>query len=140
MKIRQILISLILAIALVLSNLAPAFAVPPQPSGFYGTVKINGANVPVGTQVSARINGVQYALSPYNLNEGYTVYNLDIPGDDPGTPGIIEGGVAGDTVEFYIGGKKANQTGTWQSGTSVNLNLTVTITYTNRIFLPLVFR
>jgi hypothetical protein len=140
MKIQQILISLILAIVLVLSNIVQAFAVPPHPSGFYGTVKINGANVPFGTQVSACINGVQYALSAYNLDEGVTVYNLDVPGDDPGTPGIIEGGVSGDTVEFYIGGTKADQTGTWQSGTSVNLNLTVAITYTHRIFLPLVFR
>jgi hypothetical protein len=115
-------------------------APPPLPASFYGTVKSNGDNVPIGTQVSARINGVQYALSPYLGYNGETVYSLNVPGDDPGTPGIIEGGVPGDTIVFFVGGKQAAQTAIWQGGINVNLNLTVSLPDYHFLFLPLAFR
>ncbi len=39
----------------------PALAFPPLPSSFYGTVKVDGVNVPDGTRVQAVITGVPYA-------------------------------------------------------------------------------
>ena len=73
--------------------------------------------------------------------QGDTVYSLDVPGDNPDSPGTIEGGVEGDTIVFYIGTTQATKTATWHSGTNVSLNLTG---YTNVIpsiiFLPLVVR
>ena len=36
---------------------------PPVPSGFNGTVKVNGVNVAAGSRVSAWINGVEYAYT-----------------------------------------------------------------------------
>ena len=39
----------------------PALAVPQIPASFYGTVKVNGANVPDGTSVQALIDGKVYA-------------------------------------------------------------------------------
>ena len=56
-------ITSVLMAAMVLLALSPtaAEAVPPIPSSFYGTVKLNGSNVPGGTKVSAWIGGVKYA-------------------------------------------------------------------------------
>jgi hypothetical protein len=107
-------IALGLVIITLLLTIAPAvLALPPLPSSFYGTVKVDGANVPLGTIVSAWINGVWYA--------------------DPATPGTIEGGVEGDTVVFHIGGLEADETGTWHSGTNVQLNLTASTSVPPRI-------
>ncbi len=126
MKIQRILTALFLAIVLVLNNVSPVLALPPMPSSFYGTVKLDGANVPVGTLVSARINGVQYAFVAAIVDGADTVYFFDVPGDDPASPGVIEGGVEESTVVFYIGDLVADQTGIWHSGTNVELNLTAT--------------
>jgi VCBS repeat-containing protein len=97
---------------------------PPLPSSFYGTVKVNGANAPVGVIISARINSVEYAHTTVMLYLSETVYGLDVPGDDPATPGVIEGGQMGNTVVFYIDGMLASPTGTWNRGSNVSLNLT----------------
>ena len=123
MKKLLVLTTLILTLSILFFNVQPAFAVPPQPSGFYGTVKIDGANVAAGTAVTARISGVTYATSEYLLYNGDTVYSVDVPGEDPDTAGT-QGGVAGDTVVFFIGAVQASQTGTWASGTNLTLNLT----------------
>jgi hypothetical protein len=124
LKTQRILTSLILTIGLLLANVSTAFAMPPLPSSFYGTVKVNGANAPVGAIVSARINAVEYAHTTVGLYLGGTVYGLVVPGDDSSTAGVIEGGKTGNTVVFYIDGVLADQTGTWNSGSNVSLNLT----------------
>ena len=67
MKTFRISTILLMTLVLLFVNVATVLAVPPLPSSFYGTVKANGANVPGCIQVSARINGVQYALSHYLL-------------------------------------------------------------------------
>src|SRR5512137_2084430 len=125
MKPQRVLFALILATGLLLTNVAPALAVPPMPSSFYGTVLEAGVNVPVGTPVTAWINGVQYAATTTIMNGGVSVYSLDVPGDEDGTV-PVEGGVPGDTVVFHVNDLVADQTAPWQSGTNVELNLTVT--------------
>ncbi len=102
MKTLRILSVLFLTMILLTVNVSKAWAVPPLPSSYYGTVKMDGANVPIGTQVSAFINGVQYASSPYLLYGDDTVYSINVPGDDPATI-PVEGGVPGDTVVFHVG-------------------------------------
>ena len=124
MKTQRIFTALFLAIVLVFNNVSTVYAVPPTPSSFYGTVKVDGVNVALGTVVSARINGVQYASAIVTTYLGDTVYSFNVPGDDPETPGIIEGGVFGNTVVFYLGTTLADQTGSWVSGSNVQLNLT----------------
>ena len=128
MSIQRIFSALLLTIALTLSNFATALAAPPTPSSFWGIVTLDGASVPAGTVISARINGVQYASVAVTINLGTAYYSISVPGDDPTTSGIIEGGITGDTVVFYIGSYMANQTGSWLSG-NVRLDLTGT---TNR--------
>jgi hypothetical protein len=116
---------ILIALALVVAGVSPALAMPPLPSSFYGAITISGANAPVGAQVSATINGTQYAYNTVQSYQGQTVYSLDVPGDDDATAGMIEGGVQGDTVVFWLAGTPANETAVWHSGTNVARNLTV---------------
>lgn len=108
---------------------SPALAVPVLPSSFYGTVKLNNANVPDGTVVRALIGGKVYAQGYTQTYQGTSVYSLDVPGDSTDTT-VVDGGRDGDTVQFQIGGIAAAQTGTWHSGTNVEINLTAASTNT----------
>jgi hypothetical protein len=101
----------------------PALAIPPLPSSFYGTVKVNDANVPDGTAIQALIGGQVYAEGLTQTYQGNSVYALDVRGDDPDTA-VKDGGREGDVIQFKIGGALANQTGVWHTGTNVNLDLT----------------
>jgi hypothetical protein len=101
----------------------PVLAVPTLPSSFYGTVKVNNANVPDGTLIQASIGGQVYAEAFSQTFQGDSVYALDVRGDDTDTP-AQDGGRENDTIKFSIGGVLANQTGVWHTGTNVNLNLT----------------
>jgi hypothetical protein len=122
LKTQLILISLMLTLGLLLANAVPALADPPPglPSSFYGTVKVGGANVPPGTIVKAKINGVEHAHTTVQLFEGDTVYYLD-----------VTGGSDGNAVVFYVNDQAADQTGTYETGSNVNLPLTVTPPPTN---------
>ena len=101
----------------------PVLAVPQLPSSFYGTVKVNGANVPDGTSVQALIGGKVYAETLTQTYQGDSVYSLDVTGDDTDTT-VQDGGREGDTIQFKIGGVLANQTGVFHSGTNINFILT----------------
>jgi hypothetical protein len=125
-KVCRLFSAILIAISMLSVNKITALAVPPLPSSFYGTVKVNGSNVSVGTIVSAWINGVQYAYTESLLYQGDSVYALDIPGDDPATI-AIEGGAPGDTVEFRVNGRTTQQNAAWQTGTNIMLNLSLTV-------------
>ena len=112
---------------------------PPIPSSFYGTVSINGENVSLDTEVSAWIDGHWIMSVPVTLDNGTTVYAMNIPGDNPSTP-EIDGGKHGDEVVFYIGNQRANQTGTWLSGSNQELNLSTPQADGWTLFFPLFFR
>lgn len=111
--------------------------IPPLPSSFYGTVKENGENVPVGTTISAWINGVQYGETHTLLYADVSVYAIDVPGDDPSTAGILEGGIQGDIIVFKIGANLADLTAIWQTGTNNELNLSQSLLL-KQIYLPLI--
>ncbi len=102
---------------------ANVHAVPPLPSSFYGTVTLNGEDLPEGTIIRALIDGEVYASTASQLYQGNSVYSLIVAGDDPATT-AVEGGVAGDTIQFRVGGNLASQTAVWQSGVNQNLDLT----------------
>ena len=114
---KLLIISLCLILLLMCYN--KVAAVPPLPSSFYGTVTVNGSNLPEGTLVQAKID------KKIVLHEGKSVYAIDVPGDDSSTS-QVEGGVRGDVIQFVVGGLTANETGIWNSGTFVEFNLTVT--------------
>ena len=126
MKVRSIFTVIVITTVLLFFNQALASAMMPVlPSSFWGTVKWSGANTPLDSVISARINGVQYAATPVMVYNSDTVYSLDVAGDDPETA-VIEGGVEGDTITFYVDGLPAGQTAVWHSGTNNEHNLTLT--------------
>ena len=100
-------------------------AVPPLPSSFYGTVKFNGENFPEGTVVEALINGQVISQTQTLLYQGDSVYSMDVSGDDPSTT-VVEGGQEADVIQFRVGGLVAAETGLWESGTNVALDLSIT--------------
>ena len=124
--IKKIVISIILALCVIMT----VYAVPPSPSCFWGTVRINNASVPNGTIVSAWINGVEYANTTTFIYNENSVYSICVPGDDPDTAPEIDGGKTNDTIVFKINEKEADQTGTWKKGSNTQLNLTSTGTIT----------
>ena len=95
---------------------------PVLPSAFWGAVTVNGAAVPTGTVVTAWISGTQVAQTTILLNNGVSVYALDIPGDNPDTP-AREGGNEGEEVRFKIGPIWAKEHTVWQSGNLTSQNL-----------------
>lgn len=97
-------LGLLLALGLIVALAVPALAVPQPPHQFFGTVTIGATLAPEGTIVSAQIDGVEYESGTVDTEGRYGYDPLDlfkVPADDPGTP-AKEGGVPGETVEFYI--------------------------------------
>jgi hypothetical protein len=110
-------------------------AFPPLPASFYGVVTKNGADLPEGVTIMAVINNKVYAGNTVKIYEGESVYSLVVPGDDP-TTDVIEGGVQGDTIYFNVDGILADQTATWQSGSSKELDLTVSSNVIEPTYVP----
>lgn len=104
-------------------------AVPMLPSSFYGKVLVNNASVADGTEVQAWINGQMFASGLSQPYQGSSYYSLSIPSDDTQTA-VVEGGREGDIIQFKVGGLVAAETGTWHSGTNIELALTVTTSAT----------
>lgn len=132
-----VLILLLMVSVFLSSASAKPLMLPPLPSSFYGTVKVNGGYVPEGTTISAWINGIQYVQAQTLIYNGESVYAMDVAGDDASTPGIIEGGIQGDTIVFQIGSNLAEQTAIWQTGTNIELNLSIN-SLLEKIYLPLI--
>ena len=120
---RAIVLVLALPVLLTASLLVKAALPPPMPCGFYGQVQLDGANVPAAFLISAWINGEKCAEVPVKMVQRISVYNMDVPADDPDTEGT-QGGVDGDTIQFRIGDVLALQTATWIEGARAELPLT----------------
>lgn len=129
-----------LAIALILAGLlciarppAAVHAVPPEPTIFWGSVLVNGANVPSGTPITAFVYDTD-GITPLAcgsasslMEAGVSVYFIAVNGDDDETP-EKDGALEGETVYFWIGNPPervlADQTGIWHSADSSRLDLT----------------
>jgi len=118
------LISIILILSFWPSMLVGA--VPPKAMNAYGTVLVNGHNVPDGTLVAAWCGAVSAGQVATTTYLGGSVYSLQVRGDDPETTGVVEGCTSGQTVSFTVDGYPANETTTWQSGIYNEVNLTAT--------------
>ena len=101
---------------------AAADTPPAPPARFTGTVKVDGAAVAAGTLIEARIDGATCGATTTFMYGADARYNLDSPADQPGAAGC---GAEGKVVSFYIGGKKAAESGSWLN---YQLNL-VDLTY-----------
>lgn len=104
-----------------------------QPADFYGDVVRDGQSAPIGTVISAWIDGVEY--STYTTQtEGIYGPNADIDpyasffsvqADDPDTT-EKDGAENGDEVLFKINGFSTGQTTEWSSSIVRNINLSCT--------------
>jgi hypothetical protein len=119
-----IVLAMLLALAV-----TPVYAsdAPALPHAFYGTVDINGSAAPVGTEVSARGEGVTTGVAQNPIET--TVDGEYGGGDDPLAPKLIVWGSIADgaTVTFYVNGFSTGQTATWHSGEVTEVDLAVTI-------------
>ncbi len=109
---------LVLVLLLAVAPTGPVIGGAGLGHGFYGTVKLDGEDAAVGTVVSARVGGTEYGSGTV---ETAGQYALVVQGD------IDEGA----TVDFYVSGRKTDQTHPFHSGWTTPLDLTATTpTYT----------
>lgn len=115
----------------VLSALAAAPPLPP--CSFYGYVYVGGRSAQDGLNVRAVISGtaLMWTTETKNGTYGWPAKGSSvpdgfwIPSDDPETT-EKDGGVAGDTIEFYVGGTQlTGQTATFESGGARRRDLSV---------------
>jgi hypothetical protein len=105
---------------------AVAFAESPPspPSRFTGTVTVDGKPATPGTTVEAHIGSTTCGVTAVTANGAESRFLLDSPALDPGANPNC--GTDGATVTFFVGGKLANETGTWHNYQLNTVNLTVT--------------
>jgi hypothetical protein len=97
---------------------------PSPPARFVGSVKVDGANPAAGTLIELRIGSTTCGVTSVFTAGAEARYAVDSPALDPAaTPNC---GVDGAAVSFYVGGKKANETGSWKNYQLNQVNLTVT--------------
>ncbi len=114
MKKMAVFIALVLPLLLFTT---PAYAVPALPHAFYGSVTVNGAAAPNGTQVSATVSGrtvITNAQNPvttvggsYGINSPYLLVQGDIPNGATITFNVTNanGTATGGTTTFEAGGE-----------------------------------
>lgn len=93
---------------------------PTPPSRFGGTVKVDGVTPPSGTVIEARVGAASCGNAAVDQDGRYTV---NVVAAAPANQGC---GTDGAAIAFYIGGKKANETGSWKNFDFTSLNLTYT--------------
>ena len=89
------------------------------PTRFYGTVTINGAPAPAGTEIRAYINGQECGAIATAADDGF--YILDAAADAT----VIGCGLEDIEVTFAINGVSANEISYFTQGEFRNLDLSV---------------
>ncbi len=119
------LLLIMMAVSLLLCPIIASAQSPSLPCRFHGTVRLDNATVPDGTVITAKIGGeTYYTLTPSEHGYGNSTYEIIIvpPGNVTYTDGT--------PVTFLIGNYSAIETGTWQTGLNLVLNLTASTTLT----------
>ena len=113
-----------LAASTMLATVAFAQSPPTPPSRFVGSVRVDGANAAAGTTIEARIGSTTCGVTTVFTSGSEARYTLDSPALEPTqNPNC---GVEGSVVTFMVGGRQANETGTWRNYQLNTVNLTVT--------------
>jgi hypothetical protein len=91
---------------------------PTIPALFWGTVKVDGKNVPLDTVIRAKMDGVIVATANVEdtLYLGNTMYSISIEGD---------ASMVGVPVEFFINDEKSDQIRYWNNEDPIELDLTL---------------
>jgi hypothetical protein len=114
-------LKVVVLLAVVALLLFPAIAVaqetpPDPPCRFYGDVMLDGQAVPAGTVITATVGGDEYTTTTPAEGYGASTYAIKIAEPSGAT-------YDGATVTFMIGSRSAAQTGTWELGSNVNVDL-----------------
>lgn len=123
-KLGGVGLAAVLGVVLLGATAALAESPPNPPARFVGSVLVDGAQPAGGTTIEARIGSTTCGVTTTFNASGQSRYVVDSPALDPGANPNC--GTDGAVVTFYIGGKKADQTGSWKN---YQLN-TVDLTYT----------
>lgn len=103
---------------------AQAESPPNPPARFAGSVLVDGVAPVAGTRIEARVGNSTCGVTTTFNASGQSRYVLDVPALDPGaTPNC---GTDGASVSFWIGDKKAAQSGSWANYQLNQLDLTYT--------------
>ena len=97
---------------------------PNPPSRIVGTVKVDGVNAPADTTIEAKIGNTSCGVTSVFASGSESRFTVDVPALDPGANPNC--GTDGAVVNFFVGGKKANETGKWANYELGIVNLTVT--------------
>ena len=125
MKVERRKLAIILLLSLALTSFALVYAIPQPPHKFYGSVTVGGVAAPDGTIVLAKIDGTLYEATTTTGGAYGWDPMFNVPADDTDT-GPVEGGVTGDTIEFYVNGIYATSY-TFAVGGMTQLNLEITV-------------
>ncbi len=113
---RLVLVAAAVVVSAALGPLDRAHAQTP-PTRFFGALMINGQPAPAGTELKGFVNGQECGSVTISEDGRYV---LDVASD-----GTIQGcGIDEAAVEFQISGVTAAQTGMFQTGHFVELDLT----------------
>lgn len=108
---------LISAVILLLYPIIALAQGPALPCRFHGTVQLDNATVLDDTIITAIIEGDTYTTSTPSVYGNSTYAITIVP---PGNVTYMDG----TPVTFLIGGYQAKETGTWETGLNLVLNLT----------------
>ncbi len=119
---------MLLGIGTLTASEAAADSPPAPPATFVGSILVDGAAPAPGTVVEAKIGGVACGVTTVFNSGSQARYSLESPALDPDqTPNC---GTEGASIDFYVGGHKAQQTGSWLNYQLNQLDLTVVTTTT----------
>lgn len=90
---------------------------PGPPCRFHGIARIDGIVAANGIAVGASIEGDSFATTTPSVY-GDSTYWLQVESPDPEIPYLD-----GTAITFTIGGLQAHQTGSWEKGGNIELNL-----------------
>jgi hypothetical protein len=103
-------------VALVLLPAIASAQQPPElPCGFYGTVQVNGVDASAGTEIQALIDGNVTATTTTTASSTYALTIAQPEGVSYGNK----------TVTFTVDGNAVAQTGAWEAGGNVKVDLTL---------------
>jgi hypothetical protein len=98
---------------------------PPNPAArFVGTVVVDGQAPAAGTLIEARVGATTCGTTQTYMQGSEAWYKVDVAALDPGASPNC--GTDGAVVLFYIGGRLAEQSGSWRNYDINIVNLTYT--------------
>jgi hypothetical protein len=100
---------------------------PSPPCAFYGYVNVGGKPAQDGLKITAVIAGasINWTTETKNGTYGWQIQGsslFTIPSENASAP-EKDGGLTGDSVEFYVDGVNTNLTATFDSGGAVRLDI-----------------